>query len=152
MPRMKEEKRNELEAFWHAHIQGWRDSMLNQRDYCEARGLPLKRFGNWRAQFRDEDPSKTGKLLYRRGGASEHMLKHMPKEILPTPATYIPSGRSGDSVRRRNFNKADKKRIVDEACRDGASVSGVAKKYGIGARLLFQWKKELQPAPQTGFA
>jgi hypothetical protein len=52
MPRLSEEKRNELEAFWRAQIQGWRDSTLNQREYCEAHGLPLKRFGNWRAKFR----------------------------------------------------------------------------------------------------
>jgi hypothetical protein len=26
-----------------------RRSELNQREYCELHGLPLKRFGNWRA-------------------------------------------------------------------------------------------------------
>jgi hypothetical protein len=25
--------------------------VLNQREYCEAHGLPLKRFGNWRASI-----------------------------------------------------------------------------------------------------
>jgi hypothetical protein len=24
---------------------------LNQREYCEAHGIPLKAFGNWRAKF-----------------------------------------------------------------------------------------------------
>jgi len=61
MPRVSETKRNELDAFWRAHIRGWRDSTLNQREYCEAHGLPLKRFGNWRAKFRHEDPRLTGK-------------------------------------------------------------------------------------------
>ncbi len=37
----------------------------------------------------------------------------------------------------------DKRRIVEEADRPGASVSGVARRYGIGPRLLFSWKKEL---------
>ena len=148
MPRLSEEKRNELEAFWRAHIEGWRDSTLNQREYCEAHGLPLKRFGNWRAKFRHEDPRLTGKLLWRRGGTSEHMFKHMRSDEHP----YIPSGRSGDAVRRRNFGAADKRRIVGEACEPGASVSGVAKKYGIGPRLLFQWKKDLMPDPAPVFA
>jgi len=76
MPRMKSEKGNELEAFRRAHIEGWRDSTLNQREYCEAHGLPLKRFGNWRAKVTHDDPRLTGKLLYRRGAGSEPMLKH----------------------------------------------------------------------------
>ena len=56
MPRMKAPKQAELETFWRAHLEGWRQSALNQREYCEAHGLPLKRFGNWRAKFRHEDP------------------------------------------------------------------------------------------------
>lgn len=70
MSRVSEERHNELEAFWRAHIQGWSDSPLNQREYCEAHGLPLKRFGNWRAKLRGEVPRVAGKLLYRRGGVS----------------------------------------------------------------------------------
>jgi hypothetical protein len=35
--------------------------------YCEAQGLSLKTFGNWRAKF---------KLLYRRGGLSHRPLSH----------------------------------------------------------------------------
>ena len=148
MPRVSETKRNELEAFWRAHVRGWRDSTLNQREYCEAHGLPLKRFGNWRAKFKHEDPRLTGKLLWRRGGAREHMLEHMRSDEHP----YIPSGRSSENSGRRNFGMADKRRIVEETCSPGASVSGVAKKYGIGPRLLFQWKKDLMRDPAPVFA
>lgn len=35
------------EAFWRAHHEAWRRSDLNQREYCEAQGIPLKAFGNW---------------------------------------------------------------------------------------------------------
>ena len=38
------------EAFWRAHHEAWKRSDLNQRQYCEAEGIPLKAFGNWRAQ------------------------------------------------------------------------------------------------------
>jgi hypothetical protein len=148
MPRLSATKGAELEAFWRAHLDGWRRSELNQREYCEAHGLPLKRFGNWRAKLRHEITGRAGKLLYRRGGGLRHMASHMPKEIVPAPASYIPSGRSSSPVARRNFGEADKRRIVAEASREGASVSGVAKKYGIGPRLLFRWKQEL--APQAG--
>src|SRR5271169_1706373 len=36
------------EAFWRAHHEAWGRSELNQREYCEAHGIPLKAFGNWR--------------------------------------------------------------------------------------------------------
>ena len=42
------------EAFWRAHHEAWRQSELNQREYCEAQGIPLKAFGNWRAKFKAE--------------------------------------------------------------------------------------------------
>ena len=33
------------EAFWHKHHEAWQQSALNQREYCEAHGIPLKAFG-----------------------------------------------------------------------------------------------------------
>ena len=36
------------ETFWRAHHEAWKRSDLNQRQYCEAQGIPLKAFGNWR--------------------------------------------------------------------------------------------------------
>ncbi len=145
MPRMTAGKRTELESFWRAHLEGWRHSALNQREYCELHGLPLKRFGNWRAKYKHEDDVPGQKLLWRRGGGLKHVSEHMLKEIPSAALSYIPSARSGSSGRRRNFSKADKRRIVEEVCREGGSVSGVARKYGIGTRLLFSWKKELTP-------
>lgn len=115
MPRVSEEKRNELEAFWRAHIQGWCDSALNQREYCKAHGLPLKRYGSWRAELRGEVPRVAGKLLYRRGGGSEPMRSG-------EDSSYIPSRRPGDAGRRRNFGTADKRLIVEETVQAGASV------------------------------
>jgi hypothetical protein len=34
------------EAFWRAHHEAWQRSDLNQREYCQAQGIPLKAFGN----------------------------------------------------------------------------------------------------------
>jgi hypothetical protein len=41
------------EAFWHKHHEAWQQSALNQREYCEAHGIPLKAF-NWQARFKAE--------------------------------------------------------------------------------------------------
>lgn len=75
------------------------------------------------------------------------MASHMTKENPASVARYIPSARSGGS--RRNFGEADKRRIVEEAGRQRASVSGVARKCGIDPRRLFRWKQELTMAAPT---
>src|SRR5438876_9592455 len=62
-------------AFWRAHHEAWIESELNGREYCEAYGIPLKAFGNWRAKFMAEPQLPPRKMLYRRGGLS-HALSH----------------------------------------------------------------------------
>src|SRR6266481_6541665 len=56
------------EAFWRAHHEAWVQSELNQRECCEAYGVPLKAFGNWRAKFKAEPqtPATQGALPARR--------------------------------------------------------------------------------------
>jgi transposase-like protein len=57
----------------------------------------------------------------------------------------VPLAREGN---RRKFSEADKRRIVEQAVQPGASLSEVARRYGIAARVLFRWKQELmQVAP-----
>jgi hypothetical protein len=95
------------EAFWRTHHEAWCRSELNQREYCEAQGIPLKAFGNWRAKFKVEPQPLLRKLLYRRGSLSRtlshslsHNLSHMtygPRAaaliVLPAHATPDPSNR-----------------------------------------------------------
>jgi hypothetical protein len=57
------------EAFWRAHHEAWVQSELNQREYCEAYGIPIKAFG-WRAKFKAEPQTPARKVLYRRGRLS----------------------------------------------------------------------------------
>ena len=117
------------EAFWRAHHDAWKRSDLNQREYCEAQGIPLKAFGNWRAKFKAEPQLAARKLLYRRGGLSHrlshtlsHSLSHMTNEPVSRP--IVPPAREGH---RRAFSDEDKRRIVEEATQPGASLSAVAR-------------------------
>src|SRR6266403_1925775 len=91
------------EVFWRKHHEAWQQSALNQREYCEAHGIPLKAFGNWRAKFKAEPQLPTPKLLYRRRGLSHtlshrlsHSLSHMtndlPGPIVPLPTAAAPDG------------------------------------------------------------
>jgi hypothetical protein len=125
------------EAFWRKHHEAWKQSALNQREYCEAHRIPLKAFGNWRAKFKAEPQPETLRLLYRRGSLSHrlshrliHRLSHMTCAS-SAPSPIVPPSREGH---RRKFSEGDKRRIVGEAARPGASLSEVARGYGIAAR------------------
>ena len=141
------------EAFWRAHHEAWCRSDLNQREYCEAHGIPLKAFGNWRAKFKAEPQPPARKLLYRRGGLSHtlshslsHPLSHMTYPSSPLSGPIVPPAREGH---RRRFSEADRRQILEEAAQPGASLSAVARRYGIARRVLCRWKQELAAAPSV---
>jgi hypothetical protein len=135
------------EAFWRAHHEAWKRSDLNQRQYCEAEGIPPKAFGNWRAKFKAEPQPAERKLLYRRRGLSHplspplsHPLSHLTYPSSWSGGPIVPRPREGH---RRRFSEADKRRILEEAAQGGTSVAEVARRYGIDRRVLRRWKQEL---------
>jgi hypothetical protein len=135
------------EAFWQAHHEAWRRSDLNQREYCQAQGLSLKAFGNWRAKFKAQPKPAARKLLYRRGGLSHslshslsHPLSHMTYPSSPPPDLIVPPAREGH---RRRISEADRRRILEEAAQPDASLAEIARRYGIARRVLCRWKQEL---------
>ena len=71
------------EAFWRAHHEAWKRSDLNQRQYCEAQGLPQKGFENWRQKFRAEPEPAQPKLLYRRRGLSPRLSPPVSPPLSP---------------------------------------------------------------------
>jgi hypothetical protein len=142
------------EAFWRAHHEAWKRSDLNQRQYCEAEGIPLKAFGNWRAQFKAEPQPSERKLLYRRRPLRPPLSPPVSPPLNPPlrPGSYpssplaspiVPRPRDGH---RRRFNDRDKQRILEEAAQPDTSAAEVARRYGIAPRLLRRWKQELAAA------
>ena len=65
-----------LRAFWDAHFTQWLAGELNQREYCEAQGLKLKQFENWRAEFKYDDMVVERRALWRRGTRVSHAASH----------------------------------------------------------------------------
>lgn len=150
MVRVSRDKHEELAAFWRFHHDEWVRGTLNQREYCELHGLPLKRFGNWRAQFKMEEKVRPVGLLHRRGGL-RHMASHMSdRETGAVSPGYIPLTRTMPEG-RRNFSVVDKRRIVAETELPGASLSSVARRHRVDTRLLFRWKQQLTPPPEPVF-
>ena len=46
-----------------------------------------------------------------------------------------------DGVSRRSWSPAQKRRIVEEAYRPGASVADVARSHGLNANQVFNWRR-----------
>ena len=138
------------EAFWRAHHEAWKRSDLNQRQYCEAHGLPQKAFENWRQKFRVEPQAPERRLLYRRRPLSPPLSPPVSPPF--SPLTYPSSQLAGPIVarpregHRRRFSDGDKRWIIQEAAQPGASAAEVARRYGIAPRVLRRWKQELAAA------
>ena len=49
--------REEKRCFWHNHIQGWRESGLNQIDYCRRQGLKRDQFTYWKGRLAQDSSS-----------------------------------------------------------------------------------------------
>lgn len=135
--------KRQREPFWRAHHEAWKRSDLNQREYCAALGLPLRAFGNWRAQFKGEPAPLTPKLLYRRGGLNPTLSPSLNPTLnpgaYPTSPLLVAPAREGH---RRRFSDAERQRIIAEIYAAGASLSAIARRYEIDRRLLRRWRQE----------
>ena len=54
-----------------------------------------------------------------------------------------------DPGRRRRYTLEEKQRLVAESFEPGTSVSRVARRHEINAKLLFTWRRQMRP-PSTG--
>jgi transposase len=73
-------------------------------------------------------------------------VEHQEQSTFPMqrPSYDRQSGMNDKAVhRRRRWTHEEKKAIVAETEGPGASISGVARKYGIAPRLLFSWRRQL---------
>jgi transposase len=53
---------------------------------------------------------------------------------------------TGGRRSRRSWSDEAKQRIVEEAVAPGASVADIARRYGVNANLLFNWRKAARAA------
>jgi transposase len=52
--------------------------------------------------------------------------------------------------RRRRFTPEQKRALLDEGAKPGASFSEVARRYGLSPSLLFGWKRVMDDATKKG--
>lgn len=138
MAPLRLEERDGVRAFWRGHFEAWELSGLTQREYCSDHGISMKNFGNWRGQLKREamagHRARWGHYPRLRPRSGPMPPEH-PSDLIPP--------RGG----RRQFSEEAKRRIVDETCKPGASVSAVARRYRVTTSLLFRWRAALGVEP-----
>ena len=160
-------RREILRAFWQAHFTQWLAGDLNQREYCEANGLSLRQFGNWRAEFKYEHLVSERRVLWKRGEGVSHGLSHAashatrektilkPKPPRPPAVAATVAAATNFAMHRRNFSQKAKEAIVLETLKPGTTVTDVARRYQIAPRVLFRWRADMAlgtPDVEPGFA
>lgn len=126
-------------SFWRQHVESWKKSELTQRVYCDFHGLPRRTFVRWRVRFKVDDAIAERMLRWR------HLRKRRPSvdpsaSPMPMAPARPPFGVPRPN-RRRHFPEELKRQIVEETLLPGATVSSVARLYGVTPPCVFRWRK-----------
>lgn len=147
--RLSTDKRNRaVQAFWAMHVEAMIWCGLTALDYARAHRLSahsLRRWRDlldagevsvdWRARLH---PSALPQISTRTNAATKESGAHQ-RLTEPAAGELSPDTRAT----RRSFSAAQKRAIAMECDRSGASVSAVARVYGIATSVLFRWRAEL---------
>ena len=62
-------------------------------------------------------------------------------------------GNDGDIApvgrRRRSWTQSEKRQIIEESLREGASIAEVARRHELNANLLFTWRRQMGVEPSV---
>jgi transposase len=138
---MRQNLQTERATWWREHIDGWKKSELSQRAYCRANGLHPKSFSRWRRWFKEEAAVAERKLRHRQWQRNRPSAS--PSANPRTMSSERPLLAVPQVNRRRQFPDLLKRQIVEETLLPGATVSAVARLYGVTPPCVFRWRKLL---------
>ena len=138
-----------LQAFWGMHIEAMNWSGMGHAEYAAALGLSPHALRIWRDRL-----EQSGNEMDWRS------LLHPSARAQLSSAAYCarrkyrltPEAADGRSNRRR-FSDEQKRAIVQETEKPGASVAQVCRRHGVATSMLFRWRVDFglsaQKAPQV---
>jgi transposase-like protein len=141
-------KRNKaVQAFWAMHVEALNWSGVTAKDYAAARHISVYSLRTWRARL-DADPLQVDWRARVHPSvrpavstnASDSAKEPPTKNILTATPTVDPA--PSERKHRRSFTAAQKHAIVLETEQPEATVSQVARRYGIVTSVLFRWRAE----------
>jgi transposase-like protein len=143
------DKRNKaVQAFWAMHVEALNWSGLTASEYAAAHHISVYSLRTWRARL-DADPLQVDwrarlhpSVRPTVSTSASDSAKEPPTEnILTTAPTDDPT--PSERKHRRRFTDEEKRAIVLETERPGATVSQVARAHRIVTSVLFRWRAEL---------
>jgi hypothetical protein len=148
------DKRNKaVQAFWAMHVEALNWSGTTAKDYAAAHHLSVYSLRTWRGRLEAQaqavdwrarlHPSALPQISTRTSSAAK---ESGDKTVLTNSASADPprDGRSN----RRSFTDEQKRAIVLECERPGATVSAVARAHQLATSVLFRWRAELGYGPR----
>lgn len=133
-------------AFWRMHVNAWLRSDLSLREYSEVHEIGRNKLMRWRRAVKQEDMLIERKAMRRGLRRRKTKRRDATGDASAVPLVEAKSGR------RRHFAGDIKRRIVEETCQPGMSVSEVARRYNLAPNIVFRWRGELGLGPQKAEA
>lgn len=137
-----------VQAFWAMHVEALLWSGMSARNYGAAHHISHFTLNKWVKKMEAGDldidwrahlhPSARPKISTRPSTSATEKAAASPltEEIKSDPEPV-------EKQQRRSFSAEEKRAIVMEAERLGATVSSVARAHGIVTSVLFRWRAEL---------
>jgi transposase-like protein len=137
-----------VQAFWAMHVEAQTWSGLSARSYATAHHMSHYTLNKWRKRLETDEaeidwrahlhPSAWPRISTSVSASAKKIAADRP---LTTEANADPE--SPAKLRRRSFGVEEKRAIVLETEREGATVSAVARSHRIVTSVLFRWRAEL---------
>lgn len=137
-----------VQAFWAMHVEALNWSGATAKDYASAHHISVYSLRTWRARL-DAAPLQIDwrarlhpSTLPRISTSASSAAKESGGENVLTTMAPADPARDGRS-NRRSFTDEQKRAIVLECERPGATVSAVARAHRLATSVLFRWRAEL---------
>jgi transposase-like protein len=138
-----------LQAFWGMHIEAMNWSGMGHAEYAAALGLSPHALRIWRDRLEQSGNEMDWRSLLHPSARAQlsSAANHARTKYRLTPEAT--DGRSN----RRRFSEEQKRAIVQETEKPGASVAKVCRGHGIATSMVFRWRVDFglsaQKAPQV---
>ena len=138
-----------LQAFWGMHIEAMNWSGMGHAEYAAALGLSPHALRIWRDRLEQSGNEMDWRSLLH---PSARAQLSSAANCARRKYRLTPEAADGRSNRRR-FSDEQKRAIVQETEKPGASVAQVCRRHGVATSMLFRWRVDFglsaQKAPQV---
>ena len=138
-----------LQAFWGMHVEAMNFSGMGHAEYAAALGLSPHALRIWRDRLEQSGNEMDWRSLLH---PSARAQLSSAANCARRKYRLTPEAADGRSNRRR-FSDEQKRAIVQETEKPGASVAQVCRRHGVATSMVFRWRVDFglsaRKAPQV---